>query len=353
MAVEMNHRDDLGTLSDAGSHHASATLDGVDPVRARAMVRSMLLIRRSEERVADGVASGEVRCPCHLAIGQEAVAVGIAEHLRPSDKCFGAHRSHAHYLALGGSVDRMMAEIHGKDAGCSRGMGGSMHLRDESIGLVGTVPIVGATIPMAVGAGLALKMDGGDGVAVAFFGDGATEEGTFHESMNLAASLPSPTVFLCEHNLFSSHLHISLRQPASRVARYAEAHCVPHRTIDGNDLGLVLRASAEAVEHARKTRHPFFLEFVTYRWRGHVGHREDLDVGVRRKDDLDLWKRRDPIRRATEALQSAGHLKAGDLERMDAEVKAQVDEAWRFALRAAYPSERELLGRVFANGGVS
>lgn len=351
MAVEMIHRDDLGTLSDPGSHHAPASLAGIGSSDPRPLLRSMLLIRRSEERIADGVGNGEIRCPCHLAIGQEAVAVGIAQHLTSRDKSFGAHRSHAHYLALGGSVDRMMAEIHGKDTGCSRGMGGSMHLRDESIGLVGTVPIVGATIPMAVGAGLALKMDGGDGVAVSFFGDGATEEGTFHESMNLAASLPSPTIFVCEHNLFSSHLHISLRQPASRLSRYAEAHCVPHRTVDGNDLGAVCEASREAIRHARTTRHPFFLEFVTYRWRGHVGHREDLDVGVRRKDDLNMWKRRDPIRRFAEAAEAAGVLVAGELARIDQEVGAQVEAAWRFAVESPYPAEEALMSRVFAHGG--
>jgi len=353
MAVEMRHRDDLGTLSNPDEHRAPASLAGVSRDRARSMLRSMVLIRLCEERIADGVASGEIRCPCHLAIGQEAVAVGIAEHLRASDKCFGAHRSHAHYLALGGSVDRMMAEIHGKDTGCSRGMGGSMHLRDERIGLVGTVPIVGATIPMAVGAGLALKMDGGDGIAVAFFGDGATEEGAFHESMNLAASLPSPTVFVCEHNLFSSHLHISLRQPSSRVARYAEAHCVPHQTVDGNDLGAVLRASDEAVAHARTTRHPYFLEFVTYRWRGHVGHREDVDVGVRRKDDLHLWKRRDPIRRFADALVAEASLGSGELETITAEARTQVETAWEFAIRSPYPIGSELIGRVFAGGGAT
>jgi TPP-dependent pyruvate/acetoin dehydrogenase alpha subunit len=351
MAVEMRHRDDLGTLSDPACHHAPARLPDVDAAEAKRMLRDMLLIRRCEERIADGVARGEIRCPCHLAIGQEAVAVGIARSLRATDKCFGAHRSHAHYVALGGSVDRMMAEIHGKDSGCSRGMGGSMHLRDEAIGLIGTVPIVGATIPMAVGAGLALKMDGEDAVSVAFFGDGATEEGVFHESMNLAASLPSPTVFVCEHNLFSSHLHISLRQPASRVARYAEAHCVPHRTVDGNDLGAVCEASSEAVRHARATRHPFFLEFVTYRWRGHVGHREDLDVGVRRKDDLDLWKRRDPIRRFAEALEGAGWLEDGEMAGLDRQVLAQVEAAWEFAVRSPYPDDRELFARVWANGG--
>jgi pyruvate dehydrogenase E1 component alpha subunit len=315
------------------------------------MLRSMILIRLCEERIADGVASGEIRCPCHLAIGQEAVAVGVAEHLRATDKCFGAHRSHAHFLALGGAIEQMMAEIHGKDTGCSRGMGGSMHLRDERIGLIGTVPIVGATIPMAVGAGLALKMDGGDGVAVAFFGDGATEEGVFHESMNLAASLPSPTIFVCEHNLFSSHLHISLRQPSSRIARYAEAHCMPHGTVDGNDLGEVLRASQEAIAHARASRQPYFLEFVTYRWRGHVGHREDIDVGVRRKDDLHLWKRRDPIRRCADALAAAGSLSAGELDLMTVEVRAQIETAWEFALRSPYPVGAALMSRVYAGGG--
>jgi TPP-dependent pyruvate/acetoin dehydrogenase alpha subunit len=206
---------------------------------------------------------------------------------------------------------------------------------------------------MAVGAGLALKMDGGDAVAVAFFGDGATEEGAFHEAMNLAATLPSPTVFVCEHNLFSSHLHVSLRQPASRLARYAEAHCVPHRTVDGNDIGQVLRAAGEAVDHARALRLPFFLEFVTYRWRGHVGHREDVDVGVRRKDDLALWKRRDPIRRLVDALTAAGLLTSAELDGIERAVNAQVAAAWDFAVRSPYPVDEALLRRVFANGGES
>lgn len=350
MAAETAHRDDLGTLSDPGQHHGAISLDAPGAARAKRLLRTMLLIRRCEERIAQSVETGQVKCPCHLAIGQEAVAVAMADHLRPTDKCFGAHRSHAHYLALGGAPDRMMAEILGRDSGCSRGMGGSMHLRDERVGLVGTVPIVAATIPMAVGAGLALRMDGGVGVAVAFFGDGATEEGAFHEAMNLAASLPSPTVFVCEHNLFSSHLHISLRQPASRVARYAEAHCMPHLTLDGNDLGRSWEAAGDAVRHARETRRPFFLEFVTYRWRGHVGHREDTDVGVRRKDDLGQWKRRDPIRRCAEALEALGELVPGELERIDAEIRGEVEAAWRFGEAAEDPAPAELLSRVFAGG---
>ena len=352
MVVKQNpHRDDLGSLSSPTGHHELASLEGIEPKLAVSMLRSMILIRRAEERIADGVASGAILCPCHLAIGQEAVAVGVAAHLRPSDRCFGAHRSHSHYLALGGSVNRMIAEIHGKETGCSRGMGGSMHLRDISIGLVGTVPIVGATIPMAVGAGLSLKMDGKDGVAVAFFGDGATEEGTFHESMNLAASLPSPTVFVCEHNFFSSHLHISLRQPASRLSRYAEAHCVPHCTVDGNNIGEMWKAAKTAVEFARAHRSPFFLECVTYRWRGHVGHREDTDVGVRRKDDLNLWKGRDPIRRCAETLSTKGVLSVSQLEKMELDVQIEVDQAWEFALSSPYPDSSALFDRVFAGGG--
>ncbi len=351
MVDECLHRDDLGSLSDPSRHHEPADLREIGLDATLSALQTMVLIRCAEERIADGVSTGEIRCPCHLAIGQEAAAVGIAAHLRPSDRCFGAHRSHAHYLALGGGIDAMMAEIHGKDTGCSRGMGGSMHLRDESVGLVGTVPIVAATIPMAVGAGLALKMDGGDAVAVAFFGDGATEEGAFHESMNLAASLPSPTVFLCEHNLFSSHLHISLRQPASRLSRYAEAHCVAHATVDGNDIGLMWQAARDAVHHVRSTRRPFFLECVTYRWRGHVGHREDVDVGVQRKDDLASWKRRDPIRRSVDALKAAGRFTDGDFMRLETETRARVEKAWQYALASPYPDEGELLGRVFANGG--
>jgi TPP-dependent pyruvate/acetoin dehydrogenase alpha subunit len=242
----------------------------------------------------------------------------------------------------------LMAEIQGRDTGASRGMGGSMHLLDLAHGLYGTVPIVGATIPIAVGAGLAAKMEAKGDIAVSFFGDGATEEGVFHESANLAAVLQAPVLFVCENNMFSSHLHISLRQPSDSVSRYAEAHRIPSVCVDGNDLLAVERATAAAVAGLREGGGPQFLELVTYRWRGHVGPREDEDVGVKRKEDLSLWKRRDPIRRLADSLIAAGAVSEGALAEIWSEVRAEVDAAWAQAARDPYPEPGALLSRVYA-----
>jgi pyruvate dehydrogenase E1 component alpha subunit len=337
----------LGSLADASEHHDAIRLPAEDRGWLLEALGRMVVIRSAEERIGDMVAAGRVRCPCHLAIGQEAVAVGVARHLRAGDRVFGAHRSHAHYLALGGSLRRLMAEVLGKDTGASRGMGGSMHLFDREHGLMGTVPIVAATIPIAVGAGLAASMDGRGDLAVSFFGDGATEEGGFHESMNLAATHRLPVLFVCENNLFSSHLHISLRQPADGTARYAEAHRVPAWRLDGNDIVAVSDAVAEAVASMRNGGGPAYIEAVTYRWRGHVGPREDEDVGVRRKDDLHLWKGRDPVRRLHDALVAAGECGADTLARLTAEAQADVAAAWSRAEQDPFPPADALLGRVY------
>jgi len=340
----------LGALADADHCHEALALPGGHVGWLVDALRRMVLIRAAEELIGDQVSQGKVRCPCHLAIGQEAAAVGVALHLRSGDRAFGAHRSHAHYLAMGGSPHRLMAEVQGKYTGASRGMGGSMHLMDLEHGLYGTVPIVGATIPVAVGAGLAAKLDKKGGAAVSFFGDGATEEGVFHESMNLAATLKAPVLFVCENNLFSSHLHITLRQPADSVSRYAEAHRVPWRRVDGNDVVEVAGAAEEALEHLRAGNGPWFLELVTYRWRGHVGPREDEDVGVKRKDDLARWKGRDPIRRLVDALMDEGRLNEAELEAIWAAARADVSKAWDQAAKDPYPPPEALLRSVFTDG---
>ena len=282
-------RDTLGPLADSAALHGPLQfLDGDDAASFVPAVARMLRIRLTEEKIGEGVADGTIKCPCHLAIGQEAAALGVALHLRKTDRAFGAHRSHAHFLAMGGSLHGLFAEVLGKDTGVSRGMGGSMHLLAREDGFFGSVPIVGATIPIAVGAGLAAKMDGTGDIAVSFFGDGATEEGAFHESMNLARVLDAPVLFACENNMYSSHLHIDLRQPSNSVARYATAHGVPSIVVDGNDVVAVARAVGEALVTMRAGGGPFMIECVTYRWRGHVGHREDEDVGVLRKHDLEV-----------------------------------------------------------------
>ncbi|HWO88534.1 MAG TPA: thiamine pyrophosphate-dependent dehydrogenase E1 component subunit alpha [Gemmatimonadales bacterium] len=343
----MTPRRELGDLAGADQRHEPLVLPDGDRAWLIEALRRMVLIRAVEERIGDEVAAGKVRCPCHLAIGQEAVPVGVARSLRPTDRVFGAHRSHAHYLAGGGSVRKLMAEILGKDTGASRGMGGSMHLTDPEHGLLGTVPIVGATIPIAVGAGLAAKLDGRGDIAVSYFGDGATEEGVFHESLNLAATMRLPVLFVCENNLFSSHLHISLRQPSDSVARYADAHRVPAALVDGNDVVAVARVAAQAIETMRAGGGPAFIEAVTYRWRGHVGPREDEDVGVRRKDDLNLWKGRDPVRRLFEALRSEGAVGSDALRAFEEEARAEAAAAWAQAELDPFPPPEALLDRVY------
>jgi pyruvate dehydrogenase E1 component alpha subunit len=268
-------------------------------------------------------------------------------HLRPSDRAFGAHRSHGHFLAITGDLHGLFAETLGKETGVSRGMGGSMHLTARRHGFYGSVPIVGATIPMAVGAALAARMDGSGDIAVSYFGDGATEEGVFHESMNLAVTLNVPVLFLCENNFFSSHLHIGLRQPSDSVVRYAAAHHVPSASVDGNDVVEVARVAGDAITQMRAGGGPFFIECVTYRWRGHVGHREDEDVGVKRKDDLAVWKKRDPIARLCRALEKVGVITPADVDETVQRVRRTVDEAWSRAANDPFPPPEALLDRTW------
>ncbi|CCQ53683.1 thiamine pyrophosphate-dependent dehydrogenase E1 component subunit alpha [Crocosphaera watsonii] len=338
---------DLGRLSDPHEFHEPIDIQGTDTHLLIEQLKRMILIRKVEELVADMVESKEARCPCHLAIGQEATAVGVSQHLTPSDRVFGCHRSHAHYLALDDDPYPLLAEILGKVTGCSKGMGGSMHLYNPQSGLKGTVPIVGATIPIATGAALAAKMDNNQDIAIAYFGDGATEEGVFHESLNMASVMGLPIIFVCENNLFSSHLHISLRQPFNSTSRYALAHGVTSQVVDGNNIVEVSSAMATLVKQARENRQPGFLESVTYRWRGHVGHREDIDVGVKRKSDLTIWKKRDPIARLTQSLLEKNCLSKEELDSINQSIEQTIKQAIDQARKDPYPEHEQLLDCVY------
>ncbi len=338
----------LGALAESRQYHEPIDIAGESPAKLTGYLRTMLLIRYAEERIGDMVTAGKIVCPCHLGIGQEAVAAGVTASLRATDRVLGGHRSHSHYLALGGDLDGLMAEVLGKRTGCSRGMGGSMHLLDRAHGFLGSVPIVAGTVPLAAGAALAAKMDGRGDVAVAYFGDGTIEEGAVHETLNFASRFALPLLFVCENNLFSSHLHINLRQPSDSVARFAVAHCMPVEVVDGNDVLAVERSAAGFIARARSGGGPAFIEAVTYRWRGHVGPREDIDVGVDRKVDLVNWKKRDPVKRLTDALLAAHAVTSADLETLSTELRAKVDRAWAAAEAAPYPEPSALLDCVYA-----
>lgn len=340
----------LGDLADPRQFRDAINLHNESTEVLLQDLQTMLRIRKVEYAIAALVRSGEAKCPCHLAVGQEAISVGIARHVRKTDRCFGNHRSHGHYLALGGSIGPLMAEILGKASGCSKGMGGSMHLFGGEFGFMGSVPIVAGTVPVAAGAALAAKFSGQGDVAVAYFGDGACEEGVVHETLNMAATMLLPVLFVVENNLFSSHLDLHLRQPATSMSRFAEAHCISSEVVDGNDVVGVALAAGKLIARMRSGAGPGLLEAVTYRWLGHVGANEDIDVGVNRSlAELNAWKERDPIHRLEKSLVRARGVAQGRLQNIRAEIDDQVAKAVKDARAAEYPDASALLEMVYKN----
>jgi pyruvate dehydrogenase E1 component alpha subunit len=310
------------------------------------MYRTMVRIRLTEERIATMVEAGEIKTPCHLCIGQEGIAAGVCATLADGDYVWGGHRSHGHYLARGGDLRKLIAEVCGRVTGCSTGRGGSMHLFAEAVGVLGTVPIVAATIPLAVGAALASKMRKDSRVSVAFFGDGATEEGHFHESINLAVLYGLPVLFVCENNFYASHLPLRDRRTADNIYEMAEVYGIPGVRLDGNNVVDVHDSARVAVDRARRGLGPSLLECRTYRWRGHVGASWDEDVGLQRRDELKEWLATDPIRRAREVLTVFG-VDAEFFERVERSVVAEVEDAVAFAHNSPAPAESDVLRHVF------
>lgn len=310
------------------------------------MYRTMVRIRRFEERLAEMIEAKEVGTPCHLYIGQEAIAAGVCAALQDKDYVWGGHRSHGHYLAKGGEMRLMMAEIFGKESGCSRGRGGSMHLLAKEVGILGTVPLVAATIPLSVGTALASKLRVDGLISVCFFGDGATEEGHFHESLNLAAVHRLPVIFVCENNFYASHMSLLERRAADNIRLSAEAHGIAGVVVDGNDSEAVYKAASEAADRGRKFGVPTLLECRTYRWRGHVGYDWNYDVGVLRKDELKEWMPKDPIARARKSLLERGGL-AEQLAAIDSAIEVEISDAIQFARESAYPSVASMSENLF------
>ena len=307
------------------------------------LLRDMVRIRRVEETLAELYPSGEMRTPTHFSIGQEAVAVGVCGALRRDDVVYSGHRCHAHYLAKGGDLHGMVAELYGRETGCARGRGGSVHLNDPEAGVIASSAILGQTMAVAVGTALAFTMDGRDQVAVTFFGDGTVEEGIFHETLNFAVMRRAPVLFVCENNGFSTHTRLEVRQPASvSIHARAASYGMPSRLVDGNDVFAVHAAAREAVAHARRGAGPFFLECTTYRWREHVGPQWDFDKGYRTKAEVDAWIARCPIRSASERLLSEGVCTQQRIAAMERASQIEVDEAVAAARAASFPAVEDL-----------
>ncbi len=304
----------------------------------------MMKIRESELIIGKGSSKKLFKTPIHLGIGQEAVAVGVANHLKAGDFVFGNHRSHSHYLASGAPSKNLFLEILGKEEGCSGGHGGSMHISDPSFGFIGTMPIVSGTIPIAAGAALTLKRRGNGNIAVAYFGDGAVEEGVFHETLNLASIMELPILFVCENNVFSSHLHIKERQPSSFISRFAEANLIDHLSCNGNNLGDTESSAGELISRIRKSSNPGFLEANTYRLYGHVGFEKDEEIGLNRKLELPKWEMLDPILSYSEWLISQNMISGIEIENLRYEIVETLEREWEYAISAKFPSI-ESLGR--------
>ena len=311
-----------------------------------ALYRQMLMIRRTEEQLAKFYQAGMIPGACHTYIGEEAVASGVCAHLRHDDAVFSTHRGHGHALAKGVPPREVVAELTGRVTGCSRGRGGSMHLFSPEVGMMGTSGIVGPCILQATGAGYSFKLQETDRVGVAFFGDGAVNNGAFHEGLNLAAIWDLPVIFVNENNMYATEIAFSYATKNVEVAERAATYKIPSYCVDGNDVLAVYEVAQEAIERARAGGGPSFIECKTYRTRPHAeGMR---DAGYRTQEEIDNWKQRDPIVNLRERALIAGIAADADFAAVDEEIKAMVEEAAEFARNSPYPDPATAANYIYS-----
>jgi TPP-dependent pyruvate/acetoin dehydrogenase alpha subunit len=304
------------------------------------LYRSLYRIRRVEEEIVRIYPSDKIKSPVHLSIGQESIVVGLCEALRPHDVVFGTYRGHALYLAKGGSLPRMMAELFGKADGCARGKAGSMHLIDVAAGMMGTSAIVATTIPHAVGYALIAKMRKADFIVVSVFGDGATDEGAYHESMNFASLKKLPILFVCENNQFAIYSHVRDRMPDDNFCERAEIYRIPAARVEHGDTLAMYREVKCAVGAIRNGHGPQFIEAMTYRWRDHVGPGEDRVYRYRPEAELDGWIERDQLKIL------AAKIGRDELAVIEKTVEAEIASAIEFAEASPFPADDELYAHV-------
>ena len=300
------------------------------------LYRELHRIRRVEQEIARVYPTDHIKSPVHLAIGQEAVSVGVCDVLDAADVVFGTYRSHALYLAKGGDLSRMLAELYGKSTGCARGKGGSMHLIDTGHGVMGTSAVVATTIPLAVGYAYALRLRNTAAIVASFFGDGAVEEGAFHESLNFAALKQLPVLFVCENNQYAIHSPIAARQGHAPIAERAAGYGITAVRIDDGDVLAIRQAAARATAEIRGGGGPRFLECATYRWKQHVGPNDDYDAGYRSRDEAERWFARDWSRTIGDRLDPTVR------RAIDASVDEEIRAAFAFAEESPFPDAGEL-----------
>lgn len=318
----------------------------------RQLYQTMLTIRRFEEAVAQILSqqnpqNKQIKTPCHLYIGQEAVAVGVCAALKKTDYIFGTHRSHGCFIAKGGDLNLIAAEIYSRKTGCSSGKGGSMHLTAPEVGLLGTSAIVAGSIPLALGTALASKIKKDKRVSVAFFGDGATNEGVFAECLNLASLYHLPVIFVCENNLYCTHLPIDQCLAQTNISQRAKANKITSFRISGNDVIKVYQTTQQLISQLRRGQGPYFIEALAYRWLGHVGSSDDLDKGLRSRQEIDKWRKKCPIKKLEKLLFQQGLLSEAQNNRLIQQIDKKIEAAFNFAKTSPYPDKKDLLKDVF------
>lgn len=312
--------------------------------------KQMKRIRLCEEALVQPIEDKQIKTPCHLCSGQEAIAVGVCVALEKEDYVFGNHRSHGHFLAKGGDIKTLIAEMFCKQTGCSRGRGGSMHLIDVDNGFLGSAPIVSGTISLATGSALASRIRGDKRVSVSFFGDGAVGEGVLYESLNFAALKKLPIIFVCENNFYATHMPIDECRQNRDICTIAKPFGIKTAQIDGNSIFEVYEKARLAIDYCRDGEGPFFLECLTYRQRGHVGPNDNIQgfkTDIRPKKEIKEWLSKDPIEKFRENLLEEKRIAESSLERIDKQIKEEIKEAFLFAHKSQVPDKNEVLRYVY------
>ena len=310
------------------------------------LYKSIYLIRFVEESISKNYPKGHMRCPVHLSIGQEACATGLISNLQKTDKLFSNHRCHAHYLAKGGSLKGMLSEIYGKKNGCIGGVGGSMHLQDQSVGMVSSIPIVSSGIGMATGNALYQKRNNLKEITVIYCGDASLEEGIFFECANFASLHSLPIIFACENNLFSVYTNIKERQIDSNFKKYASAFKIPFKRIDGNKLDEVYNSTKKIIKFVRNKKRPYFIQMDTYRYKEHCGPNDDDHLKYRNSKEVEFWQKKDPINYAKKLLKK-NKISKLKIQKIEKEIENFVNKQFNFAEKDQLPNYKEASKYVY------
>lgn len=313
------------------------------------LLYKMKLIRAVEETIAEKYNEEKMRCPTHLCSGQEAIAAVIGQLLKKNDYVVGTHRSHGHYLAKGGNLKKMLAEIYGKTNGCSKGYGGSMHLIDLNVNFMGSSAIVGNSLPIGAGLALTISIENSKKVSCIFFGEGCVEEGIFHETVNFCALNKLPVLFVCENNLYSVYSSLSVRQPKNRsIAKMVNAMGIKSFCINGNDVCKVYEITSRELSKIRSGLGPRFIEFTTYRWREHCGPNFDNHIGYRTEKEFNKWKKKDPIKQFEKKLLKNNEITKEEIKKIDDNLLKEINLAYNYAEKSPFPKPSEAFKNVYA-----